>query len=101
LGGEITPVIDSSFLVHSLQGEDARMLRCDVYSEAAQWGSSSDERSLEFILSLHDFWSRAGNHWSYGGSLEHDESSLLGVLSSSDTQIFTQIVSPEGVITRY
>lgn len=98
LGGDITPVIDSSFLVHSLQGEDARMLRCDIYSESAKWGASSDERSLEFILSLHDFWSRAGNHWSYGRSLQHDsaerESSLLGVLSSSDTQIFTQIVSP-------
>lgn len=102
LGGDLTPVIDSSFLVHSLQEEDARMLRCDVYWESAQWGASSDERSLEFIMSLHDFWSRAGNHWSYGGSLEHEsaeiESSLLGVLSSSDIQIFTQILSPEGVI---
>mmetsp|Transcript_11287 Transcript_11287/g.18659 ORF Transcript_11287/g.18659 Transcript_11287/m.18659 type:complete len:920 (-) Transcript_11287:39-2798(-) len=102
LGGELTPVIDSSFLVHSLHGEDAKMLRCDVYSDAAQWGASSDESSLEFILSLHDFWSRAGSYWSSGDSLDpgsaKEETSLLWVLSSSDTQFFTQIISPDGVI---
>jgi len=101
LGGGLTQVIDSSFLVHSLQGEDAKMLRCDVYSEAVQWGSSLDA-SLEFILSLHDFWRRAGKHWSSGESLEpgsvNTENSLLGVLSSSDTQSFAQIVPSEEVI---
>lgn len=102
LGGELTPVIDSSFLVHSLQGDDSKMLRCDVYSEAAQWGSSSDESSLEFTLSLHDFWSRAGSYWSSGEFLDpgsaKKEISLLRVLSSSNTQLFTQIISPEGVV---
>eukprot|EP00984_Skeletonema_dohrnii_P033017 scaffold28345_cov129-Skeletonema_dohrnii-CCMP3373.AAC.1 len=103
LGGGLTQVIDSSFLVHSLQGEDAKMLRCDVYSEAVQWGSSLDA-SLEFILSLHDFWRRAGKHWSSssGESLEpgsvNTENSLLGVLSSSDTLSFAQIVPSEEVI---
>lgn len=96
LGGGLTPVIDSTFLVHSLQGEDAKMLRCDVYSETAQWGVSSDENSLEFILSLHDFWSRAGNHWSaLQPGIEETADSLFAVLSSSETQFFTQIL-PSG-----
>jgi UDP-glucuronate 4-epimerase len=98
IGGGFVPVIDSSFIVHSLQGDDAKMLRCDVYSEAAQWGASSDESSLEFILSLHDFWSRAGNLWSDSGIAE-TEDSLLGVLSSSETQLFAQILPPDSFIT--
>lgn len=101
LGGGLSPVIDSSFLAHSLQGDDARMLRCDVYSDAAQWGASNDENSLEFILSLHDFWSRADNHWSsressMNGSA-NTEDLLFGVLSSSDVQFFTQIVRPDRI----
>ena len=101
LGGGLGPIIDSSFIAHSLHGEEARMLRCDVYSEAIQWGASSDERSLEFILSLHDFWSRAGNHWSSaeiesletGSSLNTEEDSRLMVLSSSDRQFFAHIAT--------
>jgi len=63
LGGGFHPVIDSSFLIHSLREEESRLFRCDAYSEAAQWGASGDERSLEFIVSLHDLWSRAVSHW--------------------------------------
>lgn len=68
LGGGLEPVLDSSFLVHSLREEDSRLFRCDVYGEAVQWGASGDERALEFIISLHDLWSRAVVHWSQGGT---------------------------------
>ncbi|KAL7540075.1 hypothetical protein ACHAXR_009836 [Thalassiosira sp. AJA248-18] len=64
LGGGLNSVIDSSFVVHSLREEDSRLFRCDVYGEVAQWGASSDEPALEFIISLHDLWSRAVSHWS-------------------------------------
>jgi len=66
LGGGLEPLIDSSVLVHSLREEESRLFRCDVYGEAAQWGASSDERSFEFVISVHDLWSRAVNHWSTG-----------------------------------
>ena len=66
LGGGLDPVLDSSLVVHSLREEESRLFRCDVYGEAAQWGASSDERALEFIISLHDLWSRAFVHWSTG-----------------------------------
>ncbi len=66
LGGGLDPVLDSSLIVHSLRGEESRLFRCDVYGETAQWGASSDERALEFIISLHDLWSRAFLHWSTG-----------------------------------
>jgi nucleoside-diphosphate-sugar epimerase len=64
LGGGLDPVLDSSLVVHSLREEESRLFRCDVYGEAAQWGTSSDERALEFIISLHDLWTRAFMHWS-------------------------------------
>lgn len=64
LGGGLHPVVDSSFIIHSLSEEDARLFRCDAYGEAAQWGASGDERALEFIISLHDLWSKAVLHWS-------------------------------------
>lgn len=64
LGGGLDPVVESSVLVHLLRTEDARLFRCDVYGEAAQWGASSDERAFEFIVSLHDLWSRAVRYWS-------------------------------------
>lgn len=66
LGGGLEPNLDSSLVVHSLQEEDSRLFRCDIYGEAAQWGVASDERALEFIISLHDLWSRAVVHWSSG-----------------------------------
>ena len=64
LGGGLDTVVDSSFVVHSLGEEDSRLFRCDVYGEVAQWGASSDERAMEFIISLHDLWTRAVSHWS-------------------------------------
>ena len=37
-----------------------------MYGEAAQWGASSDERALEFIIGINDLWSRAFLHWTTG-----------------------------------
>eukprot|EP00579_Thalassiosira_antarctica_P000369 CAMPEP_0201868684 /NCGR_PEP_ID=MMETSP0902-20130614/2464_1 /ASSEMBLY_ACC=CAM_ASM_000551 /TAXON_ID=420261 /ORGANISM="Thalassiosira antarctica, Strain CCMP982" /LENGTH=970 /DNA_ID=CAMNT_0048394049 /DNA_START=71 /DNA_END=2983 /DNA_ORIENTATION=+ len=135
LGGGLEPVVDSSLLVHSLREEDSRLFRCDVYGEAAQWGASSDERAIEFIVSLHDLWSRAVNHWTGqkiwwkgGGTTaateeagdDGDEDALeenrrrlaessgdatkeqqagtwMGLLSSSEMQLFTHILPWEGM----
>jgi hypothetical protein len=57
--------IDSSFVVHALQLEDARLFRCDVYAEVLQWESFRDEeaKSLEFVLGLHNLWSRLIMQW--------------------------------------
>lgn len=137
LGGGLDPVIDSSFLVHSLREEDSRLFRCDFYGEAAQWGASSDERALEFIVSLHDLWSRAVSHWTGGkvwwnanggswtpgeevegdggeeetvenerrrlaesiGNAEkkQQEEKWMGILSATETQLFTHILPAEGM----
>ncbi|KAL9186915.1 hypothetical protein ACHAXT_010635 [Thalassiosira profunda] len=64
LGGGLEPSLDSSFVVHLLREEDARLFRCDAYGEAAQWGARGDGKALEFIVSLHDLWSQAVSHWS-------------------------------------
>lgn len=57
--------IDLSFVVHTLQVEDARLFRCDVYAEVLQWESfrSGEAKSLEFVLGLHNLWSRLIMQW--------------------------------------
>jgi len=62
-GGGDTPIADSSWIVHTLGVEDARLFRCDVMGEIVQWEAGSDERSLEFVMGLHDLWSRVIVTW--------------------------------------
>ena len=62
--------IDAGFIVHTLRGpntdggnsnvsyEDGRIFRCDVFGEVLQWQVDNDVAALEFILGLHDMWSR-------------------------------------------
>ena len=50
--------LDSRWMVHTLQSEDSRLFRCDVYGEVIQWQVDTDSSALEFILGLHDMWSR-------------------------------------------
>jgi hypothetical protein len=63
LGGGEIPIADSSWIVHTLGVEDARLFRCDVLGEIIQWEVGSDERPLEFVLGLHDLWSRVIVSW--------------------------------------
>lgn len=123
LGGGLEPTLDSSLVVHSLREEESRLFRCDVYGEAAQWGASSDERAVEFIVSLHDLWSRAFVHWTTGAKpwwvdasnqkgeggqqqqrslnegisdgINKQEEKWMGILSQSDALLFAHIVSSE------
>lgn len=60
MGDGFCQLVDSSFVVHALASEDSRLFRCDVYGEAIQWDSSSDTSAFEFIIGLHDMWSRIG-----------------------------------------
>jgi hypothetical protein len=123
IGGGLEPTLDSSLVVHSLREEESRLFRCDVYGEAAQWGASSDERAVEFIVSLHDLWSRAFVHWTTGAKpwwvdasnqkgeggqqqqrslkegisdgINKQEEKWMGILSQSDALLFAHIVSSE------
>jgi hypothetical protein len=116
LGGSLDPTVDTSFVIHSLGEEDARLFRCDVYAEVAEWGASGDERAVEFIVSLHDLWSKAVMHWNgqevwwdkeekseekerEEGTSDSDGNKgiYMGILSSSDLQLFTHIVPSEGM----
>ena len=127
LGGAPDSVVDSTFLVHALHrevGDDARLFRCDIYGETAQFGAASDERSLEFIVSLHDLWTRAVNYWSRrevaeakgddaGADGREDavkknnvhitetsasatKEQWLGILSSTEVGLYTHILPSEG-----
>lgn len=51
-------LLDSRWMVHALQSDDSRLFRCDVFGEVVQWGVDTDRSALEFILGLHDMWSR-------------------------------------------
>lgn len=50
--------VDSSFLVHALQNDDSRLFRCDILGEVVQWDVSTDGAAIQFIMGLHDMWSR-------------------------------------------
>lgn len=57
---EITsqPSLDSSWMIHTLQNEDSRLFRCDIFGEIIQWDVTTDKSAIEFIVGLHDMWSR-------------------------------------------
>lgn len=91
-GGEI-PIADSSWIVHTLGVEDARLFRCDVLGEIIQWEVGSDERSLEFVMGLHDLWSRVIVSW--GGVDPWWEESGSGKVSVVPEAPATSAASPE------
>ena len=57
---EITshPLLDTSWMVHTLRNEDSRLFRCDVFGEIIQWNVGTEKSAMEFIMGLHDMWSR-------------------------------------------
>ena len=57
---EITsqPSLDASWMIHTLQNEDSRLFRCDIFGEIIQWDVTTDKSAIEFIVGLHDMWSR-------------------------------------------
>jgi len=57
-GDGFMELLDSRWIVHGLQSDDGRLFRCDVFGEIVQWEVTSDRSALEFILGLHDMWSR-------------------------------------------
>jgi UDP-glucuronate 4-epimerase len=57
-GDDFMELLDSRWMVHTLQSDDARLFRCDVLGEVVQWEVDSDRSALEFVLGLHDMWSR-------------------------------------------
>lgn len=63
LRGELrmtTKRIDTSWIIYSLQEQhDATSYRCDVLSEVLQWNATDSSRSLYFVSSLHDLWSKS------------------------------------------
>lgn len=51
-------LMDSRWMVHTLQSDDSRLFRCDVFGEVIQWEVDTDRSALEFVLGLHDMWSQ-------------------------------------------
>eukprot|EP00978_Attheya_sp_CCMP212_P047811 scaffold434233_cov130-Attheya_sp.AAC.1 len=63
VGGGASPIVDSKWMVHAINIEDNRLFRCDIFGELMQWGVSSDERAIEFIMGLHDMWTKLFLQW--------------------------------------
>jgi len=57
-GDGFMELLDSRWMVHTLQSDDGRLFRCDVLGEIVQWEVTTDRSALEFVLGLHDMWSR-------------------------------------------
>jgi hypothetical protein len=58
IGDGFSQLVDSSFVVHLLNDDDSRLFRCDVFGEVIQWDVTTDTAAFEFIMGLHDMWSR-------------------------------------------
>jgi hypothetical protein len=57
-GDGLMELLDSRWMVHTLQSNDGRLFRCDVLGEVVQWEVNTHRSALEFVLGLHDMWSR-------------------------------------------
>ena len=55
--------IDTSWLIHTIALPDAHNLRCDMIGEVFKWKASNDLTSIDFILSLNEFWSSILSRW--------------------------------------
>lgn len=70
VGDGFAQELDVGFIVHTLRNgmddddDDGRMFRCDVWGEVLQWQVDTDVLAWEFILGLHDMWSRVMVHQS-------------------------------------
>ncbi|CAB9506168.1 glucuronate 4-epimerase [Seminavis robusta] len=96
--------LDSSFIVHTLQSEDSRLFRCDVFGELIQWGVGTDQSAFEFILELHDMWSsvivkKAGlEPWWVGEGVVTipERPSFSHQIASSQTRRLLEALTDEG-----
>merc|ERR1719183_2169486 len=58
--------MSSPWMVHALENnseDDARLFRCDVLGEMMLWNVMDYDTGLNFISSMHDFWSRKMLVW--------------------------------------
>lgn len=122
LRGHVTngPFSDGSWIVHALESEDARLLRCDIYGEVIQWNVATEARALEFVAGLHDLWSRVIVQWNdkqAWGALNVDEKmqeevkfwegidifagKWMGILSSTVRQSFLRVVPSSAVMATF
>ena len=97
-GGGFQPLIDSSWIVHAVKVEDARLFRCDILNEVYQWNIGSDGRAIEFIMGLHDLWSKVVLMWDKKDpwwSKEEEEGKWRGILSSTSEKYFVRVISSQ------
>ena len=97
--GFLTELLDSRWLVHTLQSEDSRLFRCDVLGEVVQWGVDSDHAAFEFIVGLHDMWSRViakqsgfDEPWWLGDSVATVPEGFKGAVLSKGRRLLEDVV---------
>ena len=56
--------VASTWIAHKLHSQVGKSFRCDVFGENLRWNINYDEKTLNFVLSLHDIWSRMLLKWS-------------------------------------
>lgn len=53
-----TPMVDIDYIVHRLSCQSARSFRRELYHEMVLWKVSDAKESIDFVVSLKDYWSR-------------------------------------------
>jgi hypothetical protein len=107
------PLDAESFVVHRISQdaggggiEDARLFRCDVLQEMIQWevaDAAHEALSLQFVVSLHDLWSRAlvKKHddrvwWNPSGAKSNKDRAPTSIVKKEESQGVEKDVPKEG-----
>ena len=77
-GQGIEANMKSHWIVHAIKtnvSDDARLFRCDIFGEDILWNVNTYDASLNFISTLHDFWTRKILKWEveYSSQQKQDE----------------------------
>jgi nucleoside-diphosphate-sugar epimerase len=90
---------DSSWILHSLSPDVARDLLCDLQGEINGWKVMEDNESIDFMLTLHGYWSSALVGWVGQGSglgAEDEFGENFGILSGGG-KVIVRVVSSEEI----
>jgi len=90
---------DSSWILHSLSSNVARDLLCDLQGEINGWKVMEDNESIDFMLTLHNFWSSALMGWVGQGEWWKSKDEFgenFGILAEGE-KIIVRVVSSEEI----
>lgn len=54
---------DTSWILHVLETDTAKDLRCHIYEEMMKWDAIDDKEAVEYAFTMNEFWNTVFSHW--------------------------------------